>query len=105
MRKTIYIAFAALLVSQILLLLKTIEFANGNFTGYIIETVVLIFLAGLFLVGYAWAKWSLILFVGLLLIVSVIGGVQHADFVFYLIALLQAFALYHIVISLKAGKV
>jgi hypothetical protein len=104
MRRRIYIVFGALLMSQTLLLLKTFEFGNGDFTGYIVETVILIFLVGFFLARYTWAKRSLITFIGLLFVVSAIGGIQHADSIFYLIALLQAFALYQIFTLIKSAK-
>jgi hypothetical protein len=96
MKYKAYLTFTLLIASQILLLFKTWQLGNGDFTGYIIETAILVTLSFLFLKRFLWAKWMLMIFLVLLFTVSLIGAFQHDDFIFYLIALLQALTIYQL---------
>jgi hypothetical protein len=99
MKNRIFSIAAILILSQSLLFYKTMELGNGDFTGYGIETAILIILAGLFFAAFNWARWILIVFLVLLFVVSVVGAIQHNDYVFYIIAGLQAIAIWLILVT------
>jgi hypothetical protein len=89
MNKKISLIIALTLLSQVLLLYKTVQLGNGEYTGYIIETLVLLIVTGLFLAKFVWARWLLLVVSVLLAFMSVAGALQHADYSFYFIAILQ----------------
>jgi hypothetical protein len=96
MKSKIYSIVTVLVISQTLLFVKILEFGNGDFTGYIMETVIVIFAAFVFLRRVGWARWFLLVLMFLLMVTSIMGAVEHDDLVFYLIALLQGIAVYFV---------
>jgi hypothetical protein len=104
MKNKIYSLILVLVIAQVLLFYKTMQLGNGDYTGFIIMTVITIVLTALFVAGYRWAKWVEMGFLGMVTIMSVIGGVQHNDLLFYAIALLQALALYVVYQAKISGR-
>jgi hypothetical protein len=82
--------------AQVILLKKTLDYAQGDYTGYIVVTILVVLFTALFLKGFRWAKWACAGFLFLLAATSVAGAVQHDDTLFYIIAAMHLTAAFQV---------